>query len=245
MDDAREPQSEHSPPYLHLPWPAVAAILVAVLGLLLAAGIYANRNLRPQVGIVPTPAVASAATPGSAIPPTATPLPITTAEAISAVLISQASPTAATPPAVPTEIVAQAATAMPTALPTVEPAVADDVGKSYETYWRVRSQALLTLDATHLSEVMDGEYLTQFESQLRSLQEQGRAIKTQVTLDYQVVQAANGTAIIHDHIEDDSFYVRAGTENPLTEPANDVLRLELTLRKSQGSWKVIDSVSAD
>ena len=61
----------------------VAAILFGVLVVLLAAGLYANRNLRPQVGLVPTPvprtpavAVATTATPQLAATPGPTPLVI-------------------------------------------------------------------------------------------------------------------------------------------------------------------------
>jgi hypothetical protein len=244
MDDGREPESDGRSPYLRLPWPLVAAILFGVLAVLLALGFYANRNLRPQVGLSATPAPSAFSV---AVAATATPPPVATPAPTSLGVVTLVSPTeaSAAATAIPSPTLALAAIPAPTALPTVEPVLADEVGKAYVTYWRVRSQALLELDPVHLPDVMDGEYLNQFETQLKSLQMQGRAIKTQVTLNYVVVQASNETATIHDRVEDDSFYVVPGTQDPLTPPANDVLRLELKLRKSEGSWKVIDSVSAD
>src|SRR5437762_1252904 len=153
--DAKDEDSGHS--YMRLPWPVVAALLFGVLVLVLAIGLFANRYLRPQVGLVPTevplaappasstslPATAVAATPVAALPrtppiigtvaaPTATPQP-------PQVTASTSTPQ---PPAV--------ASSTPSPLPTVEPALAEEVGRAYEMFWRVRSQALLELDATHL-----------------------------------------------------------------------------------------------
>jgi hypothetical protein len=92
---------------------------------------------------------------------------------------------------------------------------------------------------------MQGDYLLDFERRLDALRMQQRAIKTQVKLNYRVVQAASDMATVVDRVEDDSFFVRPGTEEPLMDPANDVLRLQIKLRKSDGLGKVVESVSAD
>ncbi len=251
MNDA--PDAEREPfPYIHLPLPVVAGVIVVVLAALLALGLYANANLRPgSGGASPTPAVQAAAagpTPAQvAVTPT-TVVATSTLAPTPLVLTSPASPTSAPPlaTALPTvTVVPSAVVDTPTPLPTVEPALAADVGKAYENFWRVRSQAALTLDSSQLSDVMDGTYLQHFVDVLNQLRQEGRAIKTKVTLNYTVVQASSVTAVVHDFINDDSFYVRTDTEDPLSEPANDFLKLEITLRNNDGNWKVIDSVSAD
>src|ERR1051326_1172371 len=169
MDDAHEPQSEHSSPYLHLPWPAVAAILVAVLGLLLAAGIYANRNLRPQVGIVPTPpplAIAST----SVAAATATTLPVSTSTPAPSPLVvptrAGITPTPQGPTAGPTSTTSAAGELTPSPSPTLDPLLVAEVSRAYDQYWQVRSQALLELDKTHLSDVMGGEHLNSFAQRI-------------------------------------------------------------------------------
>ena len=246
MDDAREPQSEHSSPYLRLPWPAVVAILVGTLALILAAGIYANRNLRPQAGVVATQAVV-AATPVIAAVPSATPVPAVAVAPTPAVLASQASPTATDPASCDYAI----RDSWPDRdgcsnhLTDSRPALADEIGKAYVTYWRVRSQATLDLDSTHLPEVMDGDYLQSFAAHLEELREQGQAIKTKVDLNYEVVQANSDAAIVHDRIEDNSFYVEPGTDNALSDPSNEQSLIEFKLRNFNGTWKVVDSVRAE
>jgi hypothetical protein len=130
------------------------------------------------------------------------------------------------------------------AVPTVEPVLAEQVGTAYQAYWRVRSQALLELDPSHLSEVMDGEYLANFQSRLNDLQTQNRAIRTQVNLNYTVVQANSLQAIVQDRVEDESFYIVPGTLDPITQPAKDLTFIEFKFQSIEGIWKVVDSVRA-
>src|SRR5205085_6327251 len=146
---------------------------------------------------------------------------------------------------VPSQTTPLVVVATPTELPTAEPALADEVGKAYVTFWRVRSQAALELDSSHLPEVMAGDYLQNFESHLDGLRMQSRAIKTQVTLNYNVVKASSEVAIVHDRIEDESFYIDPGTQKPLTDPANDQVMIEFSMAKLDGVWKVTDSVTAE
>jgi hypothetical protein len=92
---------------------------------------------------------------------------------------------------------------------------------------------------------MAGDYLQNFEARLDDLKVQGRAIKTQVTLSYNVVSATNDAAVVHDHIQDQSFYVDPVTRKPITDPANDQVLIEFDLAKLDGVWKVVDSVAAE
>jgi hypothetical protein len=247
-------------PYLHLPWPLVAGALLAVLAIALITGLFANRTLRPQ-----PVAVAAAATP-TPLPAASTPVPPTRAPTP-----APATPTppqvAATPPAVTAAItplivgtlapppIATLQTTVstlplpspssPTPLPTVDPTLAQEVGEAYVTFWQVRSDAFLNLDPTHLPDVATGDYLDVLTRGVAELRGQGRAIKTQVSLNYRVVQALNEMAIVIDRVQDDSFYVNPDTQAPLTEPANDLLSLQVKLVHDNGQWKVVESVSAD
>ena len=49
------PDAEREPAgYIRLPWPLVGGVLFLFLAALLAFGLFANRNLRPQLGVLPT-----------------------------------------------------------------------------------------------------------------------------------------------------------------------------------------------
>src|SRR5438067_7635470 len=176
------PDGEREPArYIPLPWPAVGAGLFVLLALVLGLGLFANRNLRPQIGVVPTPSPVAVATPTAqlvaalaaveASTPTVAPTRVSVTEAAAAT-------PAATATVVPSQTTPLVVVATPTELPTVEPALADEVGKAYVTFWRVRSQALLELDPAHLPEVMDGDYLLNVRQRIDELRTEGRAIKT-------------------------------------------------------------------
>ncbi len=242
MDDAHDAETDQATPYMRLPWPLVAGGLLGLLAVVLAVGLFANRYLRPQVGLVPTPvAAAIAAAPATSAPPVATAAPTAAA---TLVVQAPATPSATSPPATaaPTSTSPIVASPTPSALPTVEPALADEVGRAYVMFWRVRSQALLELDTTHLSDVMDGDYLTNIEQLIDELRSENRAIKTQVALNYTVVQATSDTASVVDFFQDNSIYVKIGTEEPLSTSTADQLRVLYRLRRFPDGWKVVDSV---
>jgi hypothetical protein len=124
----------------------------------------------------------------------------------------------------------------------VEPTLAAEVGQAYENFWRVRSQALLELDESHLPEVMDGDYLNTVSQRIDELRTEDRAIKTHVILNYSVLEVTEDSATVIDDFEDDSVYVKVGTDEPLTDPTADQLRVLYKLRNFAGAWKVVDSV---
>lgn len=258
MDSEAPNQDTGDSPYLKLPWQLVAGALAAVLLLALGAGLYANRYLRPQLGMVATatPASIVAGSPTNGPSSTAaTAAPTATRLATAASLATRtltplppATATVARPAATATPATAaplasgQTPAASPS--PTVEPQLAMEVGRAYEAYWRVRAQALLQLDTAHLGEVMDNGHLTLVAQRIADLRNENRAIKTKVALNYTVVEANGTSAAVFDHIDDNTYYVKAGTEDPLSQPANDVLVVVFRLQKSSGVWKVVDSVTA-
>lgn len=89
---------------------------------------------------------------------------------------------------------------------------------------------------------MDGNYLASFEQRIASLRGENRAIKIHVSLAYSVTAVAGDLATLIDDIEDNSVYVNIGTEDPLTSPTADQLRIKYRLKNFSGAWKVIDSV---
>jgi hypothetical protein len=249
MDDAHDAEPEPTP-YICLPWAVVAAALAGVLLLALVVGLFANRYLRPQVGVVPTPiTLAAAPAPTPALAPT---IALATAPTLivvepSVVRTATSQPVSATLTLTSVPATATATSTVPnaSAVPTVDPSLSADVGRAYEMFWHVRSQALLELDKTHLAEVMDGDYLEGIEQLIDSLRSEGRAIKTKVTLSYSVVSATAESAQVLDDVEDNSVYVNIGTEEPLSSPTADQFRLLYRLQNFSGVWKVVDSVRSE
>jgi hypothetical protein len=257
MNDAPDAEQEPSP-YLRLPMPVVALGLLVLLVGLFGLGLYANRSLRPQ-GTIPvatafpattsaTPAVTATSLPVAGVQATPPAVQVTVEAAAPtqtpapAAAVSTPEPTTATPTAALAPV---AASQSPTPLPTVEPTLAAEVGQAYENFWPVRSAAELTLDPSHVSEVMDDGYLDHFLAVMNQLRQEGRAIDTQVALNYTVVQVNSQSALVHDRIEDKSFYIDPTTQAALTEPADDVERIEFSLVKTNGVWKVVDSVTEE
>lgn len=240
-----EPQAKNQEPtpspYLRLPAPLLAVGLLAFLVVLLAAGVYANNSLRPRGIITPTPAPAESAVAVAA--PTSRPTVAPTA-APSVTPTPRPQPTITPTPQV--VIVASVSpTPVETALPTVEPALAQEVGQAYDHYWDVRADALLHLDKSHLTEAMDGDHLASTLHLIDELLSENRAIQTNVDHDSHVVQASNDSAQVFDDYLSGSFYVDPKTLSPLTQPASDELRVLYQLRRVDGVWKVVDSISAD
>ncbi len=244
----REPQPEPEPPrYIRLPLPVVAGGLFLVLAGLLALGLYANRNLRP-IGVLPTPnpqAIAAATAPptlavtaqipvGVVTPPqTLPPTPLI-------LVLSTPSPVARStdiPPIVPSGTPTSVSTAA-----ALDPVTVREVSQSFERYWQVRTQALLDLDKTHLSEVMGGAHLKTIEDRIDELRREQRAIKTDVDHDISVISVTGRTAQIVDDYISNSVYIDFATREPLSPPASDELRVLYQLDKSDGTWKVVDSV---
>ena len=252
--------------YLRLPLPVAAIGLFVLLAVLLGLGLFANARLRASsVSVPPTVVPVAAAT-----APVATTAPFVADVTPTVVATPVPAPTATSPPeptlaptAVSTATVgltplvlatvgestpppaAADGTESPTPLPTVEPTLAAEVGQAYVNFWQVRSQAELTLDPTHAPDVMDDGYLQHFLDVLSQLNQEGRAIKTEVVLDYTVVQVTDDVAFVHDRIEDHSYYVEPDTGNPLTDPTKQMVFIEFKLQNTNGAWKVVDSVTEE
>lgn len=224
---------EESPRYFRLPLPIVAGGLLGFVVLVLAVGLYANRNLRPQPGLVATPVVAvAAATPLATVAAaqptlaTATPFAVPTATAVAATVVA-ASATA--PPS-------------PTARPTVSPELAAEIGDAYQQYWQVRAEALYDLDASRLQEVMAGDHLTAAEDLISQLRSEGRAILTDVTHNYVVFEASQSDAGIVDEYADESVYIDLPSHQRITQPVGTKVKEQYQLNRIEGTWKVVSLI---
>jgi len=92
---------------------------------------------------------------------------------------------------------------------------------------------------------MDGDYLDNIAELVDQLRSEGRAIKTQVVLNYSVLEATKEAATVVDYVEDNSIYVKIGTEDPITSPTADLLRITYRLKRFPEAWKVVDSVRSE
>jgi hypothetical protein len=243
MDDTHDAEPEESP-YIRLPWPLVAAALGGVLLLALGLGLYANRYLRPQVGIVPTPIATAAAAPAPASTVVPTPAPtllITPAPTSVSVPLSPpptSGPTISPSSANSTPFIA------PTIRPTVSPDLVDELGNAYQHYWDIRAVALLDLDSSRLSEVMAGDHLVAVEKLIEQLRTEGHALLTDVDHKYAIVSASADEAEIADTYTDSSVYVDPSSHEVLSQPANDVLQEQYRMTRIDGTWRVVSLVRA-
>jgi hypothetical protein len=134
--------------------------------------------------------------------------------------------------------------ATPSALPTVEPALADEVGRAYVTYWQIRAEALLDLDTSRLSEVMAGDHLISVERLIDQLRAEGHAIQTDVEHKYAIVRASHNDAEINDTYIDTSAYVDITSHQVVSAPTNDILHEQYTMNRIDGNWRVVSLVRA-
>jgi hypothetical protein len=231
---------------MRLPWPLVAVGLLALLVVVFGVGLFANRYLRPQVGLVPTsePAVIAAGLPATSTPQVATAVPTPAPTlVVQAPVVAIATSVAATP--VPTSTPSASISVTTSPRPTLDTSLVAEVTDAYEEYWQIRSQAFLDLDKTHLGEIMSGDHMDMLGQRIDELRTENRAIKTDVDHQFHVVQVtADAAQIIDDYISN-SIYVDPVTKLPLTEPAADELRVLYRLNKVDGKWRVVDSVRAD
>lgn len=153
-----------------------------------------------------------------------------------------------------TGIVSVTATAIPTPISSpaqtiggvAPPATVDSstekaaVIQAYLHYWDVYSNALLTLDTSHLSDAMAGDELVQARQVIDNLKAQHHAAKTEVDHHYAVVSLTQDTAVIQDKYLNRSYLVDATTKQPLQTPTSgqpETISCQLALQ--DGTWKVL------
>jgi hypothetical protein len=126
--------------------------------------------------------------------------------------------------------------------PTVSPELAAEVSSAYQQYWQIRAEALYDLDSSRLQEVMAGEHLAAAEELIAQLRSEGRAIRTDVTHNYVVLEATQTRAEIADEYTDDSIYVDMTSRQSLTGPVGALVKEQYQMDKIDGSWRVVNLV---
>lgn len=218
-----EPQAPE-PDMIRVRWPVAALALFGLLAALLAGAFLLARQ--SQAPAVTAPAATSAAAAPATVP-SATPVPTV-------------QPTSAPAPVV------AAPTVAPSPSPTVDPQLAREVGTAYERYWQVRAEALLSLDVSQLGSAMADDELTAMERSIERLRGEGRAVKTDVTLNYQVVQATNSEAEVKDAYLSHSYFVDPSTMQAVEpRPTPETIQIVKRLRKIEGMWRVVGGALND
>ncbi len=219
-------------------WWLIGLSLVAIMVIAVGAGIFLSRKLQPSVGISPAPTNSTARMPSGSTPTTAGDQPSTTATPTMPI-VTAASPTAtlpATPTASPLPIVvAPGATPAP-------PGTAQAVERAYLHYWDVYTNALYTLDTSHLAEVMSGTELDGRRQQIDELRSQNRAANIVVEHHYEIVLLGPSKAGVEDHYVNKSYTIDATSKRPLQSPgAGETEDVAFQLELVDGSWKVVSS----
>ena len=204
------------------PWWPVGLALLGLVAVVLVGAVLLDRQLRPRVGVEPTPAVPAAAQTPSVLPsPTA---------------LTTASPTVGGVAAAPT------ATAT---LPRVRVATSPlerEIEDAYYRYLQVYSDAVLNLDTSRLSEVLDGEALRSVTEEVDDRKAKGRPLKV-IEDDRLIafVPVAETQASLIDEYTSRSVVVDANTKQPLprTSPPTRI-RQTYVFRKLDGTWKIVD-----
>jgi hypothetical protein len=118
----------------------------------------------------------------------------------------------------------------------------DEITRAYEHYWQVRADALLTLDATRLPEVMDGDHLLAVERLVQQLRSEGRVIETDVQHSYVVVQSGTDDVQVVDTYVDNSVYLDAQSHAALSQPTGESLKELYRMNRIDGTWRVVSLV---
>jgi hypothetical protein len=205
----------------------------------------------PTVAPTHAPAAAPTAQPTTAAP-TLAPLaaPAATTQAGPAMGASAPQPNRA-PTSLPTTALTPAAAAVaegaspgePTAEPTVDPALQAEILDAYSRYWQVSDDALATLDASHLSEVMDGNELVGTQLYIDQLRNEGKAAVGPIDHSITLVRATPEDAVIYDRIVDHGVFVDPTSREPLPPEQQAKPDVEVVgyyfLHKFDDTWKVV------
>ena len=205
----------------HRPYRMVGLVLLGLVVIVLSVAFFVNQRLRPHVGVASLPATA----PAKALP---TPgghkgqgtLPV-------------AAPTAA----------ASATTVTSTVRPSPILTPRQQVQQAYHNYWQDYSQALYTLDTSHMSDVATGDELKRVQAEVAGFRQENRAVHVQVAHNALIVAIKGATATLYDEQHDGSFLIDPVTKEPHHGPNKVHVEKDIYfLKKINGIWKVTKSL---
>ena len=94
-------------------------------------------------------------------------------------------------------------------------ALRQEIEQAYDRFWRVRADAVLSLDPSRLPEVAAGEALDVETRRIEQLRAEGRAGRYVIDLQYGVVEATPTSAVVAAKYQSWSYFVDPKTLQPL------------------------------
>jgi hypothetical protein len=116
------------------------------------------------------------------------------------------------------------------------------VEQAYLHHWDVYAQALLTLDGSHLLDVLSGAALRAVQKQLRELKAADQPALVRVEHRYRITIVNEDTAIVDDRYINHTVRLDPTTMEPIEPDPNQSVHKSYTLKKVGGVWKVTDIV---
>ena len=204
--------SHRSPSY----WKVGLALLALVVVLLVGAFLL-NHQLRPRVGVAPAATISGT-----------TPHPTSGLRGRTSTSTAQ--------PAIAT---ATSTRVGPTARPTPTPTPRQALMQAYHRYWQNYTQALYTLDPSHMGEVATGAELRRVQAEVAGFRRRNDAVRVRVTHHALIVSIKGDTATIYDEVLNRSFLIDPITKQP-PHGSNqaDLEKNIYSLKKIDGAWKV-------
>jgi hypothetical protein len=117
------------------------------------------------------------------------------------------------------------------------------VERAYYRYWRDYSQALFTLDTSHMSDVAAGAELKRVQAEVADLRQGNYAVHVRVSHSALIVSIKGDTATVYDDQRDSSFLINPVTKEPHNGSVQPYPEKDIYyLRKMNGNWKVVKSL---
>lgn len=211
-------QSSRNPSY----WKVGGALLGLVV-VVLAGAFLLNQKLQPQVDVAPAATVVR----------TITPHPASSEH-------HAQTPRATIQPAI---AVTSSAKISPTVRPSPTPTPRRALMQAYHRYWQSYSQALYTLDTSHMSGVAVGAELRRVQAEVAGFRQRNRAVHVRATHSALIVSVKGDSAIVYDEIHNRSFTIDPVTKQP-PQGSNqvDIEKDIYYFKRISGTWKVTKSL---
>jgi len=115
--------------------------------------------------------------------------------------------------------------------------------QAYHRYWQDYSQALYTLDTSHMGSVATGAELRRVQAEVAGFRRRTRAVHVRVTHSALIVSIKGDSATVYDEIHNRSFTIDPVTKQP-PQGSNqvDVEKDIYFFKNIHGIWKVTKSL---
>ena len=203
-----------------LPYWAIWLGLLAVLAVLVSGAFLLNKQFRTRIGIEGGDVTVAGASAGAS--PSGSPL-------LPSAAVSPSNSALALQP-------------VPSASPDSSP-LAQEVSAAYQRYWQIYSDALLSLDASKVTQVATGDELRRIQEEVDGVRRQNEAVRINVDHHYFVFNVSATQANVYDEIQNHSFTVDPTTKQPAVAPSDhtDLEKDTYFFEKDKGVWKVSKS----